>query len=99
MAPQAMGKIRSSDILVIDKVFAMEGGYVFNFSNQSFAEFFREELGVNIDDPRWSVQGGSKAKRLRYYLRHVDQQIARDTLSALWHYREAIRITEERFVG
>ena len=95
MAPQAIDKIRSSDIPLIDKVFAMEGGYVLNFSNQSFAEFFWEEFGVNIDDPRWSVQGGSKAKRLRYYLRQADRQTARDTLSALWQYREATSVTQD----
>ena len=80
MAPQAIAK---------------EGGHVLNFSNQSFAEFFREELGANIDDPRWSVQGGSKAKRLRYYLRHAGRKTARDTLTALWHYREATSVTQD----
>ena len=34
------GKILSSDIHLIDRVSAMEGGYVLNSSNQSFAEFF-----------------------------------------------------------
>ncbi len=86
MAPQAICKIRSSDIPLIDKVFAMEGGYVLNFPNQSFAEFFWEEFGVNIDDPRWSVQGGSKAKRLWYYLRKADRQTALDTLVSSGKY-------------
>jgi len=95
MAQQAIGKIRSSDIPIIDRVFDMEGGYVLNFSNQSFAEFFWDELGANIDDPRWSVQGGSKARRLRYYLRQADRQTARDTLSALWQYREATSIAQD----
>ena len=44
--------IRTMDI-VLDKVFDMEGGYVLNFSNRTFANFFWEELHVNIDDPRW----------------------------------------------
>ena len=60
--------IRTTDVLVIDNVFGMGDGYVLNFSNRTFSEFFAE-LGVDIDQPRWSVNGGSKAKRLRTYLR------------------------------
>ena len=73
----------------------MERGYVLNFTNHSFAAFFREELRVNIDDPCWSVQGGSKAKRLRYYLSQADQKTARETLIALWNYRKATSITQD----
>lgn len=87
--------IRTVDMLVLDKVLDMGDGYVLNFSNKTFADFFREELQVDIDDPRWAVQGGSKAKRLRYYLRCADTGTALDTLNALWEYREAISVTQE----
>ncbi len=88
-------KIRAMDMAVLDKVFQMEDGYVLDFSNRTFAEFFREELHVNIDDPRWSVQGASKAKRLRYYLRQADQGALLDALNALWEYREASRVIRD----
>ena len=91
--------IRTTDMLVLDKVFDMGDGYVLNFSNKTLAEFFREELRVDIDDPRWAVQGGSKAKRLRYYLRHVNPRTALDTLNALWEYREAKRALHSRWAG
>lgn len=92
---QPIDRIRITDIQIIDRVFEMEGGYVLNFNNQTFAEFFRDELEVNIDDLRWSAQGGSKAKRLRLYLRLADRKTALDTLTALWQYREATRITHD----
>ena len=60
-----------------------------------FAEFFREELAVDIDDPRWEAQGGSKAKRLRYYLQQADRRTALHTLEAFWEYREASSVTED----
>ena len=60
----------------------MGDGFVLNFSNRTFANFFREELQVDIDHPRWEAQGGSKAKRLRYYLRQADRRTALDTLNA-----------------
>ena len=76
-------------MLVIDNVFGMGDGYVLNFSSRTFPEFFAEELGVDIDQPRWSVDGTSKAKRLRTYLRQADRETALRTLQALWDYREA----------
>ena len=95
MTRTANAKIRAMDMPVLDRVFDMEGGYVLDFSNRTFAEFFREELRVNIDHPRWAAQGGSKAKRLRYYLRQANPQTALDTLSALWEYREASSVTRD----
>ena len=88
-------KIRPVDMRIIDRVFGMEGGYVLDFSNRTFAEFFHDELGVEIDNPYWAAEGGSKAKRLRYYLRQTDRQTALDTLNALWEYREASSVTAD----
>ena len=81
-------KIRTLDMRIIDSVFCMEGGYVLDFSNRTFADFFLEELNVNIDDPRWAVEGTSKAKRLRFLLKNSDPQFALLVLRALWEYRE-----------
>ena len=83
------------DMPILDRVFAMEGGFVLDFSNRTFADFFRDELDINIDNPRWEAQGGSKAKRLRYYLRQSDRQTALTTLNALWEYREVSRLTAD----
>ena len=81
------------DIPIIDKVFGMEGGYVLDFSNRTFANFFHEELGVDIYDDRWAAQGNSKANRLRCYLRRADRRTALQTLEVLWEYREASSVT------
>lgn len=81
------------DMPVLDEVLVMGSGWVLNFTNRTFADFFLEELQVDIDHPRWAVQGDSKAKRLRYYLRHVSPRTALDTLNALWEYREAGSVT------
>lgn len=95
MSRASNAKIRTVDMRVLDKVFGMEDGYVLDFSNRTYAEFFQEELRVDICDPRWAVQGGSKAKRLRYYLRQANPKTVRDTLNALWEYREASSVTHE----
>jgi hypothetical protein len=85
-----MGNIRTLDVLVLDDLFEMHGGYVLNFSDRTFSQFFHEELNIDIDDPRYSQNGTSKAKRLRHFLQTVDKPTAVRTLRALWEYREAI---------
>ncbi len=86
-----MPNIRSIDMLVIDDLFEMGSGYVLNFSDRTFAQFFEEELNVDIDDPAYAKFGTSKARRLRCFLQTVDKMTVVRTLNALWDYREAIR--------
>lgn len=84
-------KLKSIDIRLIDDLFEMGGGYVLDFSNRTFSEFFYGELGVDIDAPRFEIDGTSKAKRLRCYLRQTRIDEVVKTLLALWVYRETIR--------
>ena len=87
-----MPNFRAIDMLVIDDLFKMEGGFVLNFSNRTFAQFFAGELNVDICDPIYCKYGTSKANRLRYFLQSVDRDLAARTLTALWEYREALRL-------
>lgn len=89
--------LRQRDMMTVDDLYIREGfvlrfagGYT-AFSDRTFAQFFREELNIDIDDPKWSVEGGSKGKRLRYFLRNVDAATAIKTLRALWDHRELYR--------
>ena len=84
-------KLKATDIKLLDDVFAMHGGYVLDFSNQSFADFFADEFGVDIYNSVYAEGGGSKAKRLRYYLRHASIADVINALLALWDYREVSR--------
>jgi hypothetical protein len=98
----APASIRTIDMRLIDDLFGMGGGYVLDFSDRTFAAFFAEELHINIDEPRYSAEGTSKAKRLRYFLKTCDPSIRTRTLLALWEYREANRRrnrAEERIPG
>jgi hypothetical protein len=91
-----MPNIRPIDMVLIDQIFEMEGGYVLNFSNRTFSEFFALELNVDIDDPSYAEQGMSKAKRLRCFLNKVSASISAKALKALWEYREVIRQNHNR---
>lgn len=89
-----MANLRTIDMLVVDDLFDMHGGYVLNFSDRTFTAFFAEELNIDISDPVYCQYGTSKAKRLRCFLQTVDKATAVKALKALWEYREVIR---ERF--
>jgi hypothetical protein len=74
---------------LLDDVLKMGGGYVLSFSNQTFAEFFFEELGIDINDEKYSVRGESKGKRMRYFLQTAPRPIAAKALNVLWECRQA----------
>lgn len=78
--------MRSIDLRFVDDLvdFVRGRGFVLDFSDRSFADFFSSELKVNIDDPKFLANGGSKGKRLRYFLQTCDDATAVSALTALW---------------
>lgn len=86
-----MANIRQIDMMFIDDIFEMGGGYVLSFSDRTFALFFANELNIDIDRPQYAQSGNSKAKRLRCFLQTSDIPTVIRTLNALWEYREALR--------
>ena len=65
MTGTSNAKIRTMDMPILDEVFVMGDGFVLDFSNRTFADFFREELQVDIDDPRWEAQAERKTSGSR----------------------------------
>lgn len=87
-----MSSLRSVDLSLIDEILrGGEKGYVLDFSNRTFADFFVRELNIDIDAPEYAAEGSSKAKRLRCFLGKVDDGTAARALRALWEHREALR--------
>lgn len=84
-----MANFKTLQMQLLEDVLQMGGGYVLKFSDRTFAEFFREELGVDIDDPKYSVNGGSKGKRMRHFLQSAPQPVVAKALNALWEHRAA----------
>lgn len=84
-----MSSLRTLDLNVISELvdFIRGTGYVLDFSDATFAEFFAAELDVDIEAGNYSDKGGSKGKRLRRFLQLVDDATAAKTLRALWEIR------------
>lgn len=86
-----MSTIRPVELDLLDLVFrGGERGYILDFSNRTFGEFFALELDVDIDAEIYKREGTSKGKRLRRFLTIVDDGTAAKTLRLLWEYRDAM---------
>jgi len=51
----------------LEQLLDMGGGYVLNFSDRTYSEFFHEFVGKDIDNERYKGRGTSKANRLRSF--------------------------------
>ncbi|MDW8261886.1 MAG: hypothetical protein RMJ35_05105, partial [Phycisphaerales bacterium] len=70
----------------LEELFQMEGGSVLDFTDRTFAEFVRDSVGLNIDDPIYHYGNGSTANRLRrLWMREPDHVVGR-LLQALLDY-------------
>lgn len=75
----------------VERVLKMSGGYVLNFGDRSFADFFAA-YGVDIDDrDRFFEGGSSKANRLRTFLRIEQPPLVGQVLLGLLDYGIATR--------
>jgi hypothetical protein len=50
-----------------EDLFGMSSGYVLDFTNQTFAQLFRDAAQVDIYNDKYAVHGESKARRLRAF--------------------------------
>ena len=83
-------ELKRSEKRVIDQILDMEEGYVLDFSNRTIEEFFEDEFGIQFYDQRYSINGDSKAKRLRTILGSHQGSQASQILKTLWEYRTTL---------
>lgn len=62
-----MSDLNSRERRKLEQLLNMGGGYVLLFNNREFAQFFSEFVHKDIDDPKYAVNGESKARRLRVF--------------------------------
>jgi hypothetical protein len=55
VAGNDMVDIRAIDMLFLDELFQMGGGYVLKFSDRTFAQFFDEDLQINLEVSERSI--------------------------------------------
>lgn len=83
-----MSTLKTHEKVIFEKLFD-RGGYVLNFTDRTYAEFFREH-NVNIDADKYQVNGASKMKRLRAFWEIEPDILVSKVLAALLEYANAI---------
>jgi len=78
-----------SDLTAIEKrklerALGMGSGYVLNFSNRTFAEFFLDSFGIDIYDSKYDYGSGSKANRMRAFWERESNHIVGRVLDLLF---------------
>lgn len=87
-----MEQLRPVELKLVDELFGMSSGYVLDFNNRTFADFFRREVGIDIYVDAYAINGGSKGKHLRAFLTIGQPRAIAKALGALWEYRETDRL-------
>jgi Abortive infection C-terminus len=90
-----METLKHSEMRIIDDALDMGGGYVLDFSDRTFAEFFDDEFGVDIYSVKYGFNGRSKAKHMRAFIKAEDEYTVARVLRRFWEYRESIPIYAE----
>jgi hypothetical protein len=78
-----MVNLKHSDIRIVDEAFQTEPGYCLNFSDKTFAEYFEDEFGIDINEPRFRAGGSSKMNRLRTFIRLSDASLTAKVMRRL----------------
>jgi hypothetical protein len=80
------------DRALFEEALHMQQGYVLDFSDRTFGDFFCTEVGVDPDASPGSwlfaAYGTSKAKRLRSFIERAQPHLVARALRALWEYRD-----------
>lgn len=84
--------LTAAELRIIEQVLDMGSGYVLDFSNRTFAEFFADlDVGIEPED-----NGRSKAKRLRAFFCSASTAECARVLHALLEYRGEQEGDEQR---
>jgi len=81
-----MGSLKTVEKAQLDELLEMSGGYVLDFTNNTFAEFFRDNANINIYDDKYASNGNSKGNRLRMFWEIEPDEVVGKVLSELMVY-------------
>lgn len=86
-----MAELSRLEKIKLERVFNMGGGYVLDYSNRTFEDYFLETFHIEIYDEKYENEyGGSKANRLREFWKKENNYIVGKCIIELLDYRKAI---------
>lgn len=84
---------------ILEKFLGMDSGYVLNFTNRTFSEFFIENFNINIYDEQYADKGDSKAKRLRTFWEKESSQLVADSIDKMIEWWKSDKLINEEEIS
>lgn len=81
-----MSSLKPLEKSYFESLLGMGGGYVLEFTNRTFAEFFRDTVGIDVYSDKYQQYGDSKAKRLRAFWDSESDTLVGKVLAELLDY-------------
>lgn len=92
-----MSSLKAIKKRAFEDLFEMASGYVLDFSNNTFAEFFRETAKIDIYAPKYDFNGDSKAKRLRAFWESEPDALVGKMFIDVAHGLGALKLDVKKF--
>lgn len=92
-----MSDLSRIEKLKLEKMFAMEGGYVLDFTNNSFNTFILESINIDIYDDKYQDYGISKANRLRAFWHKESNFLVGTLILKMLEYTKEVRLLQGNF--
>lgn len=89
-----MSSLSALDKRTLGTLLSLDTGFVLDFTNATFAEFF-QEYGVDIDHERYRSFGDSKGKRLRSFWNSAPDEVVAPVLKAIIDYGARTRAFDD----
>ncbi|WP_083099713.1 hypothetical protein [Pseudophaeobacter leonis] len=95
-----MAKLKETQLDLIKRYVSHPSGmgYVADFSNQTFSTWFRDTWNVDIDDPKYEIDGTSKGNRLIAFCRQSDETAVYRVLNSLRQMAHDLEIEKSEIV-
>jgi len=89
-----MASLKFNEKQLFEKLFD-RGGYVLDFSDRTFKEFF-SDFNINIEDNKYHKNGTSKMKRLRAFWEIEANKIVGEVCNGLLEYANSIESIDDK---
>lgn len=90
---ETMSELSFSDKTILENALNMHNGYVLNFTDRTFSDFFAT-LGIDINAEKYMANGTSKANRLRTFWNIEDNFVVGKAIIELANMMKAENLSQ-----
>ncbi len=83
-----MANLKTNDKQILEKLFQMDKGGVLNFTHKKMADFFRDDIGVDISEQKYQYGSGSKTNLMRGFWLAADDVLVGKSIKQFIEYIE-----------